>query len=169
MKKSVLLLVLASAISFLSGLSAQEKNTIYKNSSYTLYTDKVVQEEYTATVEGPKCIVSNFGGDDLVWKKKNDHAGFPKLTTSYPVEEAVYNMSIDECINAVEPDGTLRTGLLWGGVWTRDVSYSTILSMAYMQPKAAMTSLLCKINSKGEIMQDTGTGGAWPCSTDRSG
>ena len=167
MKKSVLLLVLASAISFLSGLSAQEKNTIYKNSSYTLYTDKVVQGEYTATVEGPECIVSNFDGDDLVWKKKNDHAGFPKLTTSYPVEEAVYNMSIDECINAVEPDGTLRTGLLWGGVWTRDVSYSTILSMAYMQPQAAMTSLLCKINSKGEIMQDTGTGGAWPCSTDR--
>lgn len=92
---------------------------------------------------------------------------FPKLTTSYPVEEAVYNMSIDECINAVEPDGTLRTGLEWGGVWTRDVSYSTILSMAFMQPHAAMTSLLCKINSKGEIVQDTGTGGAWPCSTDR--
>ncbi len=39
--------------------------------------------------------------------------------------------------------------------------------MAYMQPQAAMTSLLCKINSKGEIVQDTGTGGAWPCSTDR--
>ena len=36
-----------------------------------------------------------------------------------------------------------------------------------MQPQAAMTSLLCKINSKGEIVQDTGTGGAWPCSTDR--
>lgn len=167
MKKSVLIFVLASAVSFQNFLSAQEKNTIYKNDSYTLYTDKVIQGKYTATVESPECIVSDFDGDDLVWKKKNDHAGFPKLTTSYPVEEAVYNMSIDECINAVEPDGTLRTGLLWGGVWTRDVSYSTILSMAYMQPKAAMTSLLCKINSKGEIMQDTGTGGAWPCSTDR--
>ena len=39
--------------------------------------------------------------------------------------------------------------------------------MAYMQPEAAMTSLLCKVNKKGEIIQDTGTGGAWPCSTDR--
>ena len=65
-----------------------------------------------------------------MWEKKNDHAGFPVLTTPYPVEEAVYNMSVDECINAVEQDGTLRTGLEWGGVWTRDVSYSTILSMA---------------------------------------
>jgi hypothetical protein len=137
------------------------------NDSYVLYPDKVVQGEYTAEVISPNKIVSDFGGDTLVWECKNDLSAFPALTTPYPVEAAVYNMSVDECINAVEPDGTLRTGLEWGGVWTRDVSYSTILSMAYMQPEAAMTSLLCKINSKGEIVQDTGTGGAWPCSTDR--
>lgn len=144
-----------------------QQGLIYQNDSYALYADKAVQGDYTSVVENPYKIVSDFGGDTLVWEKKNDHSGFPVLSTPYPVEEAVYNMSIDECINAVEPDGTLRTGLEWGGVWTRDVSYSTILSMAYMQPQAAMTSLLCKINSKGEIVQDTGTGGAWPCSTDR--
>lgn len=160
MKKLILPALLILAISC-------QQNIIYQNDSYTLYADRAVQGEYASIVENPNKIVSNFGGDTLVWEKKNDHAGFPVLTTPYPVEEAVYNMSIDECINAVEPDGTLRTGLEWGGVWTRDVSYSTILSMAYMQPKAAMTSLLCKINSKGEIVQDTGTGGAWPCSTDR--
>ena len=144
-----------------------QSRLIYQNDSYTLYADKVLQGEYTAVAESPYRIVSDFDGDTLVWERKNDLSAFPKLTTPYPVEEAVYNMSVDECINAVEPDGTLRTGLEWGGVWTRDVSYSTILSMAYMQPQAAMTSLLCKINSKGEIVQDTGTGGAWPCSTDR--
>lgn len=143
------------------------ESVIYQNNSYTLYSDKVIQGEYTAEVCSPYKVVSDFGGDTLVWEKKNDLSAFPRLTTPYPVEEAVYNMAVDECINAVEPDGTLRTGLEWGGVWTRDVSYSTILSMAYMQPQAAMTSLLCKINSKGEIVQDTGTGGAWPCSTDR--
>ena len=143
------------------------ESVIYQNNSYTLYPDKVIQGEYTAEVCSPYKVVSDFGGDTLVWEKKNDLSAFPRLTTPYPVEEAVYNMAVDECINAVEPDGTLRTGLEWGGVWTRDVSYSTILSMAYMQPQAAMTSLLCKINSKGEIVQDTGTGGAWPCSTDR--
>lgn len=162
MKKSALLFLLGLALS-----CQNNEHIIYQNDSYALYSDKVIQGEYLATVESPERIVSNYGGDMLVWEKKNEHAGFPKLSTPYPVEEAVYNMSIDECINAVEPDGTLRTGLLWGGVWTRDVSYSTILSMAYMQPEAAMASLLCKINSKGEIMQDTGTGGAWPCSTDR--
>ena len=155
---AVLLLILAS-------VSCQK--VIYQNDSYTLYNNKVVQGPYTAVAETPYRIVSNYDGDDLVWEKKNDISAFPKLTTPYAVEEAVYNMSVDECINAVEPDGTLRTGLEWGGVWTRDVSYSIILSMAYMQPQAAMTSLLCKISEKGEIIQDTGTGGAWPCSTDR--
>lgn len=152
---------------FVLTAAACSEYVIYENDSYSLYADKVVQGEYTAVAETPCRIVSDFGGDTLVWERKNDLSAFPQLTTPYPVEAAVYNMSIDECINAVEPDGTLRTGLEWGGVWTRDVSYSTILSMAYMQPQAAMTSLLCKINSKGEIVQDTGTGGAWPCSTDR--
>ena len=140
---------------------------IYQTDSYTIFADKVIQGKYTAVAETPHRIVSDFDRDSLVWEKKHDASGFPELSSPFPVETAVYNMSIDECINAVEPDGTLRTGLKWGGVWTRDVSYSTILSMAYMQPQAAMTSLLCKINPKGEIIQDTGTGGAWPCSTDR--
>jgi hypothetical protein len=39
--------------------------------------------------------------------------------------------------------------------------------MSFIQTEAAKTSLMCKVNSKGEIVQDTGTGGAWPCSTDR--
>lgn len=126
---------------------------IYENGSYSLLADKVVQGEYVSIAESPDRIVSSLNGESYIWERKNDISAFPELTTPYPVEKSVYNMSIDECINAVEPDGTLRTGLEWGGVWTRDVSYSTILSMAYMQPQAAMTSLLCKINSKGEIVQ----------------
>lgn len=147
--------------------SCQNDGLIYENDSYKLYSDRVEQGEFTGVAESPYRIVSNLDGEEYVWEKKNDLSGFPKLVTPFLLEEAAYNIGVDECINAVEEDGTLRTGLEWGGVWTRDVSYSTILSMAYMQPEAAMTSLLCKINSKGDIIQDTGTGGAWPCSTDR--
>jgi glycogen debranching enzyme len=39
--------------------------------------------------------------------------------------------------------------------------------MAYLQPQVAKNSLLRKVNKNGRIIQDTGTGGAWPCSTDR--
>jgi len=47
-------------------------------------------------------------------------------------------------IRAVEPDSTFRTGKEWSGVWTRDISYSIILSMAYLQPQVAKYSLLKK-------------------------
>lgn len=160
MKGYLLLLPLAVLV------SCQEK-PIYMNDSYSMYADRIVQGEYTGIAESPYRIVSDLDGENYVWEKKNDISGFPKLTTPYLIEEAAYNIGIDESINAVEPDGTLRTGLEWGGVWTRDVSYSIIHSMSYIQTEAAKTSLMCKVNSKGEIIQDTGTGGAWPCSTDR--
>ena len=160
MKKYILLpLILISA--------CQSKRPIYETSSYELYPDMIVQGEYIGVAETPYRIVSDLYGDTLVWECRNDLSSMPSLETPFLLEEAVYNMALDESINAVEPDGTLRTGLFWGGVWTRDVSYSTILGMAYIQPRAAMTSLLCKIGRNGQIIQDTGTGGAWPCSSDR--
>ena len=160
MKKILFLLPLAVLA------SCQEK-PIYENDSYSMFSDRIVQGEYTGVAESPYKIVSNLDGEEYVWEKKNDLSSYPSLETPYLIEEAAFNIGLDESINAVEPDGTLRTGLEWGGVWTRDVSYSIIHSMSYIQTEAAKTSLMCKVNSKGEIIQDTGTGGAWPCSTDR--
>lgn len=31
-------------------------------------------------------------------------------------------MSLEEGLINIEPDSTFRTGAMWGGVWTRDVS-----------------------------------------------
>ena len=39
--------------------------------------------------------------------------------------------------------------------------------MAYMQPEASKISLMKKVNADGKIIQDTGSGGAWPVSSDR--
>ncbi|MBO5814993.1 MAG: hypothetical protein J6R30_02620 [Bacteroidales bacterium] len=160
MKKFLFLLPLAALA------SCQEK-PIYENDSYTMYADRIVQGEYTGVAESPYKIVSNLDGEEYIWEKKNDLSTYPILETPYLIEETAYNIGVDESVNAVEPDGTLRTGTEWGGVWTRDVSYSIIHSMSFIQTEAAKTSLMCKVNSKGEIVQDTGTGGAWPCSTDR--
>ena len=101
------------------------------------------------------------------WNLKNDISAYPRLSTGNRLHEAIYNMGLDEMVNAVEPDTTLRTGKEWAGVWTRDVSYSILLSMAYLQPEASMISLRKKVDSLGRIIQDTGSGGAWPVSTDR--
>ncbi len=100
------------------------------------------------------------------WKQELSTKAYPQLTTPFPIVDALYNLSLEEMIRAVEPDSTLRTGKEWAGVWTRDVSYSIILSMATLQPKVAQHSLMRKVKD-GVIVQDTGTGGAYPVSTDR--
>jgi hypothetical protein len=101
------------------------------------------------------------------WKQSKDATAFPQYHSDFLMPDALYNMALEEMIKAVEPDSTFRTGKEWAGVWTRDISYSIILSMAYLQPRVAMKSLLRKVNSKKKIIQDTGTGGAYPISTDR--
>ena len=101
------------------------------------------------------------------WKQTKDATAFPQYHSEYLLSNAIYNLSIEEMINAVEPDSTFRTGKEWAGVWTRDISYSILLSMAYLQPQVAKYSLLRKVNSRKRIIQDTGTGGAYPASTDR--
>ena len=101
------------------------------------------------------------------WKKTINTDDFPQYSSDYPLADALYNLALEEARRAVEPDSTFRTGKEWAGVWTRDVSYSIILAQASLQPKVAMNSLLRKVSKDGRIIQDTGTGGAYPCSTDR--
>ena len=67
------------------------------------------------------------------------------------------------------------TGQNWPFVWTRDISYSVDLSLAVIAPIRSMNSLLFKVsrdrwaeeNQPEFVIQDTGTGGSWPISTDR--
>ncbi|WP_245318829.1 alpha-L-rhamnosidase-related protein [Hymenobacter elongatus] len=101
------------------------------------------------------------------WKQTLDTSAFPQYSSEYPLTDALYNLALEEAKRAVEPDGTFRTGQEWAGVWTRDISYSIILAQALLQPEVAKTSLLRKVSPAGRIIQDTGTGGAYPCSTDR--
>ena len=68
--------------------------------------------------------------------------------------------------------GCFETGRLWTYVWTRDTSYSVDLGLAAVDPLRARNSLLFKLSERrgggGEqIVQDTGTGGSYPVSTDR--
>ena len=160
-------------VAALSG-AAVSAQTIVETDAYTWHGDTITQGAYMATAPSATEIVSTYSaqpgyymGIDKEWKLKNDISSYPKLTTPNRLHEAIYNMGLDEMVNAVEPDTTLRTGKEWAGVWTRDVSYSILLSMAYMQPEASKISLMKKVDPLGRIIQDTGSGGAWPVSTDR--
>lgn len=149
-------------------------DVILSTDAYRWQGDTIFQNEFKAWAVSPEEIHSTYKGRpgyfmpvEQTWKRKNDLSSYPRLTSNNKLHEAIYNMGLDEMVNAVEPDTTLRTGKEWAGVWTRDVSYSIILSMCYMQPEASMISLMKKVNPSGQIIQDTGSGGAWPISTDR--
>lgn len=101
------------------------------------------------------------------WKLSADIQHFPQYHSNYPLLNALYDMSLEEMEKNVEEDGTFRTGAEWAGVWTRDISYSVILSLAILHPEISRTSLMRKVKN-GKIIQDTGTGGAYPVSTDRT-
>lgn len=147
---------------------------LYENNAYRWQSDKIVQGNYVGIAESTTKIVSNFsspsskdGQVNYVWNKKNDISTYPQYVGPTLLENAIHNMGLDEMVNALEPDLTFRTGMLWPGVWTRDISYSIFLSMSYMQPTVSRNSLLRKVDMVGRIIQDTGTGGSWPVSTDR--
>lgn len=101
------------------------------------------------------------------WKLSEDISMKPSYQSDQPIVDALFNLSLEEAQLNIEPDSTLRTGAKWGGVWTRDVSYSTLLAFAYHEPEVAKISLLKKVK-RDRIIQDTGSGGAWPVSSDRT-
>ncbi|MDE6273388.1 MAG: hypothetical protein K2M31_10340 [Muribaculaceae bacterium] len=168
MKKLLLCSLIGAAPALLGA------QVIVETPAYSWHGDTITQGSFMATAPSAFEIISTYSaqpgyymGIDKEWKLKNDISSYPQLKTPNRLHEAIYNMGLDEMVNAVEPDTTLRTGKEWAGVWTRDVSYSILLSMAYMQPEASKISLMKKVDSLGRIIQDTGSGGAWPISTDR--
>lgn len=183
MKK--LLISSFAALATLASLSSAEAQTIYKTSDYIWKGNKIVQGKFTAKANSATDITSNYtsewntsapnympdmptGVDPEHWTLKRDISHLPHYTSSLVLDNALYNMSLEESELAIEPDSTYRTGVYWGGVWTRDVSYSILHSLAQLCPEVSMKSLLAKVNQNNRIIQDTGTGGAWPCSTDRT-
>ena len=73
------------------------------------------------------------------------------------------------------PCHCFETGLKWPYVWTRDLSYSIDLGLWRFDPTRARNGLEFKLSGVRVptapqglyVMQDTGSGGSWPISTDR--
>ena len=179
MRKFLFTLVLGA--SFLCAARAQ---VIYRNAAYQWRGNQFTQGKMTAKAKSGTEIVSNYtsvwtsaapnympdmptGINSEHWLLKHDISHLPQYTSSLIIDNALYNMSLEESELAIEPDSTYRTGVYWGGVWTRDVSYSILHSLAQLNPEVSMRSLLAKVNPNNRIIQDTGTGGSWPASSDR--
>lgn len=122
--------------------------------------DGIFEKEYEFNTFNPDRHVAQ------EWKLEDDISKYPQFSSDIPLLNALYRMAIEEAKADSEEDGTWRTGQKWGGVWTRDISYSTILGVGMIDPMRSMTSLKRKVR-RGRIIQDTGSGGAWPVSSDR--
>jgi len=91
----------------------------------------------------------------------------------------------DDSYNGGQPIGCecFETGEKWHYVWTRDLSYAADLGLALLDPERVRNSLQFKLSGYRpgvakapqvpgtpdglQIVQDTGSGGSWPVSTDR--
>jgi hypothetical protein len=129
--------------------------------------------------------------DDLPTSPRTitEREGEPSIRTGNDLHDALFALALDEARqNAVDAvrdhafdegravdcgeGGCFETGRLWNYVWTRDTAYSVALGLAAIDPERAMRSLAWKTSERRgggglEIVQDTGSGGSWPVSTDR--
>jgi len=124
-----------------------------------------------------------------------EQAGLPKVRSGNLAFDALFALAVTEMkqdsVQAIR-DGSynggqpiacecFETGEKWHYVWTRDLSYAANLGLAMLDPARTRNSLLFKLsgyrNGKPplaagsedglQIVQDTGSGGSWPVSTDR--
>ena len=146
-------------------LSAMAQDApLYQSEEFTVFPRKVVQAEEHASIVADNALTSTF--ENRSWLQRAKQTRYPTFYCEVPISVTLYNLAVEEMDNLIEADSTWRTGKYWGGVWTRDVSYSALLALSYMNPNITQTSLMKKVRN-GRILQDTGTGGSWPVSTDR--
>jgi hypothetical protein len=158
-----------------------DKNTV------TLKTSGAEEvKSYTLTTTSP--LRDNEPADKT--RTFSEKAGCPSLRSGNEMFDALYALTLDDArLNAVSEirDGNFeirdsmnrpyfQTGEKWTYVWTRDISYSVNLGLASFDPQRCVNSLLFKTTrlKRGipgkfsrQIVQDTGSGGSYPVSTDR--
>jgi hypothetical protein len=155
-------------------------------------------ETAAVTVSGPDCgrtfslTTTQDLRDSLPANPRSfsELAGWPSISTNNDMFDALYALTLEEvreCSVSVIQDGAynnntpvqcpaggcFETGRLWTFVWTRDTAYAVDLALAALDPTRARNSLEFKLSElRGgggrQIIQDTGSGGSFPVSSDRA-
>ena len=129
--------------------------------------------QYTERAELPRVRSGNIAFDALFALAGEEM----KLDSVSAIRDGSYNGG--EAI----PCECFETGEKWNYVWTRDLSYAANLGLGMLDPQRVRNSLLFKLSGYRDgvkkpqqaggsddglqIIQDTGSGGSWPVSTDR--
>ncbi|HEV2681635.1 MAG TPA: Six-hairpin glycosidase-like protein [Rhodanobacter sp.] len=142
---------------------------------------------------GQNASMQSAGSDGYVLHAPNGERRIPAQPlathTASPLFDGLFAMAQDDLrkdsVNAIRDDAfdhgqsmpcvCFETGEKWHYVWTRDLSYAADLGLWRLDPARAKASLLFKLSDVRAPsapaglypMQDTGSGGSWPISTDR--
>lgn len=147
---------------------------------YTLNSNAVRRPDPDATIDNPRNYSETSGkaiartGNNLFDSLFS--LAYHEMTTTLSVSQisdGAYNGGVPIPCPETGTGGCFKTGVKWPYVWTRDSAYSIDLSLAQFDPVRAMNTLNFKVSDrradpgKPEIIQDTGSGGSWPVSSDR--
>lgn len=139
---------------------------------FVLSDSEVVESSFlgkrTATALSDKEIVSDYHGANR-WILSRNISEFPQFTAKdNTLVPALYNMALEETLLDILPDSTWKAGANWADTWTRDVVYSIYFSYSWIMPEMSRRTLEKQtLKNPSEALQDTGTGGSYPISTDR--
>ena len=93
-------------------------------------------------------------------------AALPVFRSENKIVNDFTELALKEIQMDIRSDGTFSAGAKWPSAWTRDMSYAIDLSLSFLFPEAVEKSLASRVEN-GMILQDTGSGGSYPVSTDR--
>ncbi len=166
----VILVLVAGCAAPKQTKSVQKEGVMYPiNEPYQVTASRVKQGDKEAVAISDRELRISYFSSNTTWKLTTDIQHLPFLEAPRsPLIAALYNMALEEAIKDIRPDRTFMAGEKWNGVWTRDISYSIDLALAGLFPEVSVRSLFTKVDTNRQvIIQDTGTGGSWPVSTDR--
>jgi len=138
--------------------AAAQDAPLYESETFSLYPRKVVEGKNHADIVADNALTSTIG--QRKWIQRTAQSNYPTLASEVGVSTTIHNMAIEALANLTERDSAWNVG-------TRDAGYASLLSLASTDPQAAQRSLIKRV-SKGQALQDAGTGGAWPVTTDRA-
>ena len=159
-KLSIILL-----LTFLSHIAAAQEAPLYTSEFFSLYPRQVVDGKNHADMAADNALTSTL--DQRKWIQKDPRRRHPLFSSDMTVCNALYNLALEELDNLWGKDSCLHASGQRQQVWTRDLGYASLLALALVDPEAVQASLMKRV-WQGHIMQDNGTGGAWPVSTDRA-
>jgi len=154
------------------------------NGNASVDIDDPDAERRTYTLSTTATLVDNLPANPRTIIERD---GDSTLRSGHDMFDALYALSLEETReNSVESiqdyafndgaevpcGGCFETGRKWNYVWTRDTAYAVDLGLANLDPERARNSLEFKLSERRgggdlQIVQDTGTGGSYPVSSDR--